>query len=152
MPVTRRACAVLAAAALATTVCATAAEAAPSPLVFARFQADAGGSRVKDTAANVNGEWIQVRNTTGRAIDVTGYTIRDAHNNRFVFPRGSVIGARATVTVYTGKGANGGGRFYWKQGFHKWNNTGDTAILLTPRGARLAACTYRKNPAGVVGC
>lgn len=125
---------------------------APSPLQLARFQADAGGSRVKDDKRNVNGEWIQVRNTSAKAINVTGYWIRDAYGHRFVFPRGSVIGARATVTVYTGVGTNRGTAFYWKQGFHKWNNTGDTATLYTLKNAKLDACTYRKNPAGVVAC
>lgn len=131
---------------------APAAAPSPPPLQLARFQADAGGTKVKDDKKNVNGEYLQVRNTSAKAINVTGYWFRDTHGNRFVFPRGSVIGARTTVTVYTGVGTNRGAAFYWKQGFHKWNNTGDTASLHSPKNVRLDVCTYKKNVAGFVSC
>ena len=47
---------------------------------------------------------------------------------------------------------NRGAAFYWKQGFHKWNNTGDTASLHSPKNVRLDVCTYKKNVAGFVSC
>ncbi|WP_376786248.1 lamin tail domain-containing protein [Arsenicicoccus bolidensis] len=108
--VSASASALLAAALAVSVVPASAASAAPAapaaappppPLQLARFQADAGGTKVKDDKKNVNGEYLQVRNTSAKAINVTGYWFRDTHGNRFVFPRGSVIGARTTVTVYT---------------------------------------------------
>jgi len=49
-------------------------------------------------------------------------------------------------------GTNRGAAFYWKQGFHKWNNTGDTASLHSPKNVRLDVCTYKKNVAGFVSC
>ncbi|MCH8614051.1 lamin tail domain-containing protein [Arsenicicoccus dermatophilus] len=131
---------------------AAAAEAATSPLQLGRFQADAGGTKVKDTKANVNGEWIQVRNTSAKALGVAGYVLRDAYGHRYVFPRGAVIPARGVVTVYSGRGTNGKGRFYWNQGWHVWNNTGETATLLSPKSVRLDVCTYKKNAAGYVNC
>ncbi|WP_409484217.1 lamin tail domain-containing protein [Arsenicicoccus dermatophilus] len=131
---------------------AAAAQAATSPLQLGRFQADAGGTRQKDTKANVNGEWIQVRNTSAKALGVAGYVLRDAYGHRYVFPKGAVIPARGVVTVYTGAGTDGKGRFYWKRGFHTWNNTGETATLLSPKGMRMDVCGYKKNAAGYVNC
>ena len=104
--VSASASAVLAAALAVSVVPASAASAAPAapaaappppPLQLARFQADAGGTKVKDDKKNVNGEYLQVRNTSAKAINVTGYWFRDTHGNRFVFPRGSVIGARTAA-------------------------------------------------------
>lgn len=124
---------------------------ATSPLQLGTWIADPSGSD-KPNNAGYNRETIQIRNVTSKAIAVAGYRVRDKQNHTFVFPKGYVLKAKATVTLHSGSGTNSATHVYWRQRGYVWNNTGDTAYLQTPKGAGLDSCTYRKSTSGRVNC
>ncbi|WP_321420897.1 lamin tail domain-containing protein [uncultured Methanomethylovorans sp.] len=39
------------------------------------------------------------------------------------------MGAKSTVTIYTGKGTKTATKLYWGSSWYVWNNDGDTAYL-----------------------
>lgn len=150
--------ALAAACALVTTVSTTdVASAATRPVKFGKFVADYAGTKVADlpiTNTKLNGEYIQVTNTTSKAIVLTGYTVRDNGNKHtFRFPAKFTLGAKRTVTVHTGPGRNTSSDLYW--GMTKsyvWNNSGDTARLYNAKGALVHQCTYVKVASGTKYC
>lgn len=117
------------------------AESAPA-VRFATVQYDQPGNDLPVTSYKLNGEWVQVKNTTRRPKLLAGWKIKDNTGFTFVFPSGYRLGAGKTVTVHTGKGMNGAGHLYWKQGNYVWNNTGDKARLLTPAGQAVDSCSW----------
>ena len=124
------------------TVAPAAQAAVVKPLDVVSIKYDPAG-RDDRTNAHINGEYVVLKNTGTKALDVTGYSIKDAANHTFVFPRGTRIAAGKQIMVRTGKGANTASTLYWKQGNYVWNNTGDTLRLYSGKGALLEKCTYR---------
>ena len=109
-------------------------------LVVDRINADAPG----DDARNLNGEWVVIRNAGRADADLTGWTLRDTSaSHRYRFPRGFVLGAGRSVTVFSGCGTDGADRLHWcTTGSAIWNNDGDTAFLLDPNGNIAAQRSY----------
>lgn len=144
------AAAVLAAGALQ----ASPAQAAAVPLKFARFVADQPGNDLPVSKAKLNREYIQVTNTTAKAINLTGYTVRDNGNKHvYTFPKNFKLGARKTVTLHSGKGKNSATHLYWGMGgSYVWNNTGDTARLVNAKGKLAFSCVYKKVASGYKNC
>ena len=84
---------------------------------------------------NLNGEWVVLRNTTTRPVDVSGWVLRDESTaNRYVFPDGSTLEARSDVRVRVGCGDDGAAERYWCSEGPVWSNGGDTALLLDVHG------------------
>ena len=73
------------------------------------------------TNAHINKEIVVIKNSTGKARILTGWTLRDraGHGYRFPFTR---LRPGHSVTVHTGKGHNRPGQRYWGQGNCVWNN------------------------------
>jgi hypothetical protein len=97
----------------------------------------------KDTGSNasLNHEWVRIHNTTGRAITLTGWTLRDTARHVFTF--GSYrLTAHGYVKVHTGHGTNTSANRYWDHSWYIWNNTGDKATLKTSSGTTRATCKY----------
>ena len=92
-------------------------------------------------ATSLNQEWVQLHNTSGARITMTGWTLRDAANHVFRFPA-FTIKPHAYVKINTGPGRNTQTDLYWGSGWYIWNNTGDTAILRDNHGRQLDKCTY----------
>ncbi|ANS79432.1 Competence-like protein [Serinicoccus hydrothermalis] len=127
---------------------------AASALRFTTFVADPAGKDDR-TNAHINREKISVKNTGRSTVTLSGYTIRDKQNHSFTFPKNTTVKPGKTVTVHTGKGTNGSGRFYWGQGNYVWNNTpGDTATLRSSGGSVQDTCTFTasKHPSGTTTC
>lgn len=87
-------------------------------------------------------EYIQLKNTGSKTLTLTGYTIRDNGPQRYTFPKGFKLKRGATVTIRSGKGKNTASTLYWGKASYIWNNTGDTARLITPKGKTVETCKF----------
>lgn len=101
-------------------------------LVITQLQADAPGNDHE----NLNGEFVVIRNQSEMGVDMTGWMVKDeSATHRFSFPAGYVLGAGASVTIYTGCGQDSAAKLYWcSPRGAVWNNDGDTAFLLDHHG------------------
>jgi endonuclease YncB( thermonuclease family) len=93
-------------------------------------------------AANLNGEWIRVRNLdAGAPVPIGGWVLRDAALREFRLPAGAVVPAGGSVTLFVGSGSSGAGAFHWGQREPVFENAtydaaanGDGGFLFDPRG------------------
>ena len=99
----------------------------------------------KDTAANahLNQEYVQLRNTTGATISMSGWTLRDRSAHVYTFPAGSVLVSNGTFYVRTGKGTNNYNNRYQNRGYYVWNNDTDAATLRTNTNVTVDSCSYK---------
>lgn len=85
--------------------------------------------------ADLNGELIVLGNTGDEAVDLTGWVLRDSSSqNRFSFPTGFTLGPGDEVTIRTGVGQDSDDTLFWGRNRPVWDNDGDTAFLLDPKG------------------
>jgi hypothetical protein len=131
--------AVLLMAALATAPSAVAASSTSGAKIIAIYF-DSPGS---DTGSNtsLNGEWVQIRNTTTTTKTLTHWTLRDKSNHVYVFPT-FTLRAGATAKIHTGRGTKTAANLYWGSRAYVWNNTGDTAYLKNANGTTRDTCSY----------
>ena len=96
-----------------------------------------------DTGSNrsLNGEWVQLHNTSGSKISLKGWTLHDAQNHIFTF-KGYTINAHGYVKIHTGNGTGTQTDRYWNRSWYVWNNTGDTATLTDNHGNKIDQCSY----------
>jgi hypothetical protein len=85
----------------------------------------------------------------GRPGQLRGYRLSDSAGASYIFPAYR-IGRDGTVVVHSGDGQKRRGHLYAGWGF-TWNNTGDTARLLTPAGKLADTCGWSDGP-GTVQC
>jgi len=106
-----------------------------------------------DTGSNssLDAEWVQLHNTSGSWISLTGWTLRDAQGHVYKFGT-YTIKAHGYVKIHTGKGANTQTDRYWGHSWYVWNNTGDTATLRTRLGGVIDRCGYTGSAAGYKIC
>lgn len=90
---------------------------------------DAPGSDVTPE----NGEYVVVENTGQRTVDVSGYLIRDAANNKLQIGDGYVLEPGQKLRVYSGPGTNSDEAFY-VDGPGVLNNGGDSLALWDAKG------------------
>lgn len=103
------------------------------------------------TNASLDNEWVQLHNTSGSSINLTGWTLRDKAGHVFVF--GSyAIRPHGYVKIHTGHGTPTQTDRYWNHSWYIWNNTGDTAILKNQGGSTIGKCTYVGTTRGYTYC
>jgi len=87
-----------------------------------------------DDLAPGAGESITLRGPAGA--DLSGWQIKDTSaSHRIDLPEGTKLDRRGRLRVFTSCGDRAVGRhFACKKGSAIWNNTGDTAFLLDPKG------------------
>lgn len=104
------------------------------------IQADAPG----DDGQNPNGEWVRFTNEASSPLDLSGWEIADeSASHRYRFDQ-FVLGAGASVTLFTGCGRDTATERYWcNEGSAVWNNSGDTVFVKDPLGNIVIAETYR---------
>ncbi|WP_210592829.1 lamin tail domain-containing protein [Streptomyces sp. GESEQ-35] len=90
---------------------------------------------------SLNGEWVEIKNTSGAAISLKGWVLKDKANHRYVFPNVK-IGKGKTMKVRTGKGSDTTANKYQDRGWYVWNNTSDTATLTRASGTKVDACSW----------
>ena len=104
-------------------------------LVITHVEYDAPG----DDNDDLNGEWVDIENRGSTAADLTGWVLKDeSATHRFSFESGTVLEVGATIRVFTGCGVDTvyptSADIYWCEDGAIWNNAGDTAFLLDPKG------------------
>lgn len=107
----------------------------------------------KDTRSNasLNAEYVVITNTTGRAVNLTGWTLRDAGNHRYTFTS-YVLRKGKSVTLHTGHGTNTATNRYWNSGNYIWNNNHDKATLKRASGAVRDTCSYNNRYRAYTTC
>ena len=124
------------------------ASAATVPVVYIHeIQYSPAGPDIPVTTAKLNGEWVQLTNTTARSVAMTSWTLRDKAGHVYRFPR-FVLGAHKSVNVHTGTGRNSAINLYWghqppSSFSYVWNNSGtETARLENATGRTVDYRTY----------
>lgn len=100
--------------------------------------------------ASLNGEYLVIENTAGRAVQLEGWTIRDADRHVYTCPR-LRLGPGKKVRLHTGAGDDGRQNIYWGQDNYVWNNDGDRATLKDEGGHRVDVCSY-SGSGSTAGC
>jgi micrococcal nuclease len=84
---------------------------------------------------NLEGEWVDIVNGGFTEISMRGWVLKDeSSRHRYAFPDDFVIAPQGVVRIRTGCGPDDDETLYWCNGSAIWNNTGDTAFLLDPKG------------------
>lgn len=103
---------------------------------------------VGEDTADLNTEWIKVRNLGPEPVGLGGWWVRDSGLRRYTFPRGTVVEPGRTITVFSGSGQDAGGRFYWGLPGTVFENSanggdaGDGSYLFDPRANLRAWMVY----------
>ncbi|MGW8764059.1 lamin tail domain-containing protein [Streptomyces sp. NPDC055815] len=94
--------------------------------------------------SSLNAEYVQIRNTTGAAVNLRGWTLTDAANHKYTFGA-YTLGAGKIVTVRTGRGTNTAANVYQNRAAYVWNNDKDTATLRKSNGTSVDTCAYNST-------
>ncbi|MER6130213.1 lamin tail domain-containing protein [Streptomyces sp. NPDC001795] len=89
--------------------------------------------RDKRSNHSLNGEWVDITNTTRRAVTSTDGRCRTATSTPTRSSHYRLDG-RSTVRVHTGIGRDTRTDLYQDRRSYVWNNTSDTATLRDERG------------------
>lgn len=120
------------------------AQAATPSLRFHGAQYDSPGSDNRSNASR-NAEWISLVNSGSRAVNLRGWTVRDASNHVYTFGNVSIPGKGGRLWLHTGSGTNTAKHRYWGSGNYVWNNTGDTAYLRNAAGKAVDSCSWKSK-------
>lgn len=96
--------------------------------------------------ADVAGEYVQIANVSNRAVDLTGWTLRDQRNKHTFTFAGFVLAAGSDVRIWTGSGTNDASNLYWGSNSAIWNNQGDAAVLEDVSGTEVSRQAYDGDP------
>ncbi|MDJ0382244.1 lamin tail domain-containing protein [Streptomyces sp. G-G2] len=116
-----------------------------STIMIGKVQYDSPG---RDDRSNhsLNGEWVEVKNTGKKAVDLRGYTLTDKQGNRYHF-RGLLLGGHASVKVHTGKGKNTLHDVYQDRTSYVWDHR-DSATLRNDHGRILDSRSWNLGKGG----
>jgi endonuclease YncB( thermonuclease family) len=117
-----------------------------------RAKYDADGN----DAANLNGEWTEVRNRGDRTVSLAGWWLRDSDLRSgaggapgFRFPPGTTVPAGGAVVLHSGCGRDEGPDLHWCQTVPVLDNAssdarafGDGAYLFDPQGDLRVSTTW----------
>ena len=90
---------------------------------------------------DVESEYVVIQNDTRAAINMSGWTLRDAAGHLFTFSP-FTLSSGFSVTIWTKAGTNDGENLYWGRRAAVWNNTGDIAILSDTNASEVARYVY----------
>jgi hypothetical protein len=121
----------------------TQAQAAAGSVHLYKVYYDSPGTDTRSTTS-LNAEYVQIRNTTTKAVSLKGWTLVDAANHKYVFGTYS-LGKGKTVTIRTGKGTDTAANRYQNRGAYVWNNDKDTATLKKTSGGKVDTCSYNST-------
>ena len=94
-----------------------------------------------DDRKNLNGEFVLMTNKGTQDISIKGWSIKDSATHLFIFPD-YTFQVGETIVLFTGKGTNGGGRFYFNSAKPIWNNDHDTLYLRDAGGLLIEIYQY----------
>ncbi|WP_223166598.1 lamin tail domain-containing protein [Nonomuraea sp. SYSU D8015] len=120
---------------------------------------DSPGSPDSGSNSSLNGEYVQIKNTTKKAVSLKGWTLHDKTTRPdHVYTFGKfTLAAGKTVTVRTGKGKDTTTTRYWNRTggttfAYIWNQTKDTAYLRNASGKLIDSCSYNSSRADYKIC
>ncbi|MET8863607.1 lamin tail domain-containing protein [Nonomuraea sp. NPDC004580] len=143
----------LTAALLAASVVAVAqpAYAAAPAVQITKIYYDSPGSPDNGGNSSLNGEYVQVRNMTKKAVNLRGWTVRDATRRQdHIYTFGTfTLKPGKTVALRTGKGKDTSTTRYWGRSggtlAYIWNQSSDTAYLRNAAGKLIDSCSYNSS-------
>ncbi|MFE6778645.1 lamin tail domain-containing protein [Streptomyces sp. NPDC057702] len=93
---------------------------------------------------SLNAEYVQIKNSTSRGVNLRGWTLTDASRHTYTFGK-VTIGAGKTITVRTGRGKDSASTKHQNRRAYVWNNDRDTATLRKSSGSRVDTCSYNST-------
>jgi hypothetical protein len=105
-----------------------------------RFSASNFDSPGNDNySANLNGEWVRIKNFCSTARSLSGWTIKDYQSKHtYTFASGVKIGVGKSITLYSGRGTNTSTKKFWGRSYGAvWNNTPPEYAYLRTAGGSL---------------
>lgn len=127
------------AAILTGTLLSTPAEAAAGVTIYHVWFDSPGSDNRSNTS--LNGEWVQIKNTSRSAISLKGWVLKDVSNHRYTF-KNIKIGPGKYIKVHTGKGSDTASNTFQNRAAYVWNNTSDTATLTRATGSKVDTCSW----------
>jgi micrococcal nuclease len=112
-------------------------KAAEVNLVISKVQARPPRGEVPELIA----EYIVIENQGDRALNMTGWTVSDEANRRYLIPN-FVLAPKARVTLYTGLGKNTDTNLFWGSRTAVWNDDGDTVFIKDAAGSLMLVHFY----------
>ncbi|MET9699603.1 lamin tail domain-containing protein [Streptomyces sp. NPDC006529] len=97
-----------------------------STVMIGEVQYDSPG-RDDRTNRSLNGEWVEVKNTGRKPVDLRGYTLTDREGNSYRF-HGLTLAGHSSVKVHTGKGRDTAHDVYQNRNHYVWDKR-DAATL-----------------------
>jgi Lamin Tail Domain len=84
---------------------------------------------------------VKLRNRTGHAVSLAGWTLRDRSHHVYQFGAYS-LRAHGTVRIHTGSGTDSQQNLFQDRSAYVWNNDEDRATLKDATGAVRSSCSY----------
>jgi len=98
-----------------------------------------------DPLAQLNQEYVVLRNNGTHAIRLTGWKLHDipraGSTNTYHFPKFRLRPGK-TVRIHTGKGAKTRTDLYWGLNYYVWGDDSDKVTLQNRAGAVIDTCTW----------
>ncbi|MEV0621037.1 lamin tail domain-containing protein [Nonomuraea sp. NPDC050404] len=135
------------------------ANAAAPAVQITKIYYNSPGSPDNGANGSLNGEYVQLKNTTGKAVNLKGWTMRDktARADHIYTFGAFTLGTGKTVTLRTGVGRDTSTTRYWGRSgggtfAYIWNQVSDTAYLRNPSGKLIDSCSYNSSRADYKLC
>jgi len=102
---------------------------------------DSNGDGIADSSED---EFVELFNTSGSDLDISGWTLSDASGLRHTFPMNTIVPAGQAITVFGGGTPTGipGISQTASEGFLGLNNGGDDVIIEDENGTLITSQTY----------
>ncbi|GAA2204068.1 lamin tail domain-containing protein [Nonomuraea monospora] len=118
------------------------AQAAAPALQIVKIYYDSPGADRRSNAS-LNAEYVTLLNTTRKAIDLEGWSVRDKTGYTYEFGADAVLGPKKRITLRTGQGSDGTSSVFWNRKQYVWNNDQDTAYVRNATGKLVDSCSYK---------
>lgn len=109
----------------------------PTEILEVALNYDAAG---KDNE-NLNGEWVEIKNTGLKTLNLKDWTLKDSGTNIYKFGSCKLEPGK-TVYLYTGKGTDTYSKLYWDSSLPVWNNDHDTLYIRDNSGLLVCLFNY----------
>jgi hypothetical protein len=89
----------------------------------------------------LDSEFVVIENRGTNAVDLTGWSLSDEANHRYLFPN-FLLAPKARVTLRTGLAKNTATDLFWGNRTAIWNDDGDTIFLRDSKGRIVLSHVY----------
>lgn len=122
--------------------------AASAAIKIVRIRYDPPGP---DARSNLKREFVVIKNTGGRRVTLSGWTLADPESHIYTIPTFR-LGPGRTVWIHTGRGVDDRNDLYKDATTGWWNNDGDVATLRRANGVLVDRCRYGGGGGGSTAC